>query len=147
MDSSSTLQSHTTAISSIIPGAGSFVGTFTLSSVQVINGVLNAIGSLNGVFTSASGTTQTTGQTVTAALTASGSCQILTLRIKPIYLSLPGLVVTLNQLNLNITAVSGAGNLLGNLLCDVANLLNSGGPISTLLNNLPGLLNQIIAAV
>lgn len=143
----SPVQSLTTAVNSIIPGVGSFVGTFTLTATQVINGVLSAVGTLNGVFTSVSGATQAVNQTVTAALSASGSCQILTLTIGPIYLNLLGLVVTLNQINLNITAVPSAGNLLGNLLCDVANLLNSGGPISTLLNNLSGLLNQIIAAL
>jgi hypothetical protein len=48
---------------------------------------------------------------------------------------------------LNITAVPGAGNLLGNLLCSVANLLNSGGPLSTLLNNVVSLLNQILSGL
>jgi hypothetical protein len=53
----------------------------------------------------------------------------------------------LNQVVLNITAVPGAGNLLGNLLCDVANLLNGGGALSTLLTQLQTLLNQILAAL
>jgi hypothetical protein len=46
---------------------------------------------------------------------------------------------------LNITAIPGVGNLLGNLLCAVANLLNGGGTLSTLLNQLTALLNQILA--
>jgi hypothetical protein len=33
---------------------------------------------------------------------------------------------------LNITAVPGAGNLLGNLLCDLTNTLNQGGTLSAL---------------
>ncbi len=44
---------------------------------------------------------------------------------------------------LDITAIPGPGNLLGNLLCDVANLLNGGGALSqivTALNNLLALL-------
>lgn len=77
----------------------------------------------------------------------SGSCQILTLTLGPLDLNLLGLVVHLNQIVLNITALPGAGNLLGNLLCDVANLLNGGGPLSTLLANLSNLLNQILAAL
>jgi len=48
---------------------------------------------------------------------------------------------------LNITAVPGAGNLLGNLLCAVANLLNGGGGLSTLLTQLTNLLNQILGAL
>jgi hypothetical protein len=43
--------------------------------------------------------------------------------------------------------VPGNGNLLGNLLCAVANLLNAGGPVQTLLNNLVNLLNQIVGAL
>jgi hypothetical protein len=56
-------------------------------------------------------------------------------------------MIHLNQVVLNITAVAGAGNLLGNLLCAVANLLNAGGPIQNLLTQLTGLLNQILAAL
>jgi hypothetical protein len=48
---------------------------------------------------------------------------------------------------LNIAAVPGAGNLPGNLLCAVANLLNAGGPIGTALAQLAALLNQILAAL
>src|SRR5207248_5455480 len=53
----------------------------------------------------------------------------------------------LNEVVLDITAVPGAGNLLGNLLCAVANLLNGGSPLSTLLTQLQTLLNQILAAL
>lgn len=73
------------------------------------------------------------------------SCNILSLSLGAINLNLLGLVVTTNQINLDITAQSGAGNLLGNLLCDVANLLNNGGTLSTLLANLTTTLNQILA--
>jgi len=78
--------------------------------------------------------------TATAAST-SGSCQILSLTLGPLHLNLLGLVIDLNQVNLNITAQSGPGNLLGNLLCAVANLLNGGntGGLATLLNRLLGL--------
>jgi len=78
-------------------------------------------------------------------------CPILHLDLGPLNLNLLGLHVHLNRVVLDITAVSGPGNLLGNLLCSVANLLNGGGlpvqQISGLLNilqqlvNVPGLLN------
>ena len=45
---------------------------------------------------------------------------------------------------LNIVAVSGAGQLLGNLLCAVTNLLNGGGLLSQLLTNLNAILNQLL---
>ena len=69
------------------------------------------------------------------------SCDILNLVLGPLDLNLLGLEVHLNQVVLDIVAVSGAGNLLGNLLCAVAGLLDGGGP----LGQIAGLLNQILA--
>lgn len=76
---------------------------------------------------------------------ATGSCPILALTLGPLHLNLLGLVVDLNQVNLNITAQPGAGNLLGNLLCSVTNLLNANGsaPLGVLANQL----NHILAAL
>jgi hypothetical protein len=59
-------------------------------------------------------------------------------------LNLLGLVVNLNQVHLTINAVQGPGNLLGNLLCAVANLLNGGAPD---LGSLVTLLNRILLAL
>jgi len=84
---------------------------------------------------------------VTLPVSVSGSCPILSLTLGPLDLNLLGLMVHLNQVVLNITAQPGNGNLLGNLLCSVANLLNSGGAIQTTLSQLAGLLNQILAAL
>lgn len=61
----------------------------------------------------------------------------------PLDLDLLGLVVHLNQVHLNITADAGPGNLLGNLLCAIAGLLDP-GPLSNL-QALVNLLNQILA--
>ena len=75
--------------------------------------------------------------------TGPNTCPILHLDIGPISLNLLGLVVTVpNNIVLDITAVSGPGNLLGNLLCAVTNLLNQ--PPSAL-NQIVTLLNQILA--
>jgi hypothetical protein len=74
---------------------------------------------------------------------AEGSCQILDLTLGPLDLNLLGLVVHLDRVHLNITAVSGPGNLLGNLLCAVAHLLDSnasGTALARLLNRIFGLL-------
>lgn len=67
------------------------------------------------------------------------SCQILDLVLGPLDLDLLGLQVALDTVHLNITAVPGAGNLLGNLLCGVAGLLDG-----TNLGGLTDLLNQIL---
>jgi len=67
----------------------------------------------------------------------------LHLELGPLDLDLLGLVVHLDKVVLDITAQPGAGNLLGNLLCAIANLLNSNGGLSTIVN----LLNQILAVL
>jgi hypothetical protein len=137
-----------TALVNIVTDAGAFVGTVSMTGVQLVNGVLTAVGQITGnVLTPSGQVLGPVSQAITAPLQVSGSCQILNLVLGPLDLDLLGLVVHLNQVVLNITAVPGAGNLLGNLLCAVANLLNSGGPLSTLLNNVVSLLNQILAGL
>jgi hypothetical protein len=130
------------------PG-GSFIGTVTLTGFQVINGVLNAVATLTGHLVDTAGNPigSTITQTINLPVAVNGSCPILNLTLGPLDLNLLGLQIHLNQVVLNIVAESGAGNLLGNLLCAVANLLNAGGPLQTLLNNLAILLNQILAAL
>ena len=72
------------------------------------------------------------------------SCPVLHLELGPLDLNLLGLVVHLDKVVLDITAVPGAGNLLGNLLCAVAGLLD-GTPLAGLLGQLSNLLTQIFA--
>ena len=54
----------------------------------------------------------------------------------PLNLNLLGLNIDLSRVVLDITAESGAGSLLGNLLCGVANLLNDPTGLSKLLNSI-----------
>ncbi|MEM4782330.1 MAG: hypothetical protein QXG03_12335 [Halalkalicoccus sp.] len=53
-----------------------------------------------------------------------GECPILELVIEPIFLDLLGLQVETETIELDIRAIAGEGNLLGNLLCAVAGLLD-----------------------
>ena len=76
------------------------------------------------------------------AAKAMATCDILHLVLGPLDLDLLGLQVHLDRVVLNIVAVSGAGNLLGNLLCAVAGLLDGG--LSGQLGQLTNLLNQIL---
>jgi hypothetical protein len=69
------------------------------------------------------------------------TCEILRLSIGAIDLDLLGLTVHLNPVLLIINAVPGPGNLLGNLLCAIVNLLNGGGALAQIVN----LLNQLLA--
>jgi hypothetical protein len=127
---------------------GNFVGSLTVTSFQAVNGVLSAVGTLSGTVTNAAGVvTQTvTNQAVTVPVASiNGSCTILDLTLGAVHLNLLGLVVDLNQVHLTITA-QPAGGLLGQLLCDLANLLN-GGSLSSLLSQIVTQLNQILAAL
>src|SRR5436190_1692707 len=96
-----------------------FVGQFSLQSFNYANGQVSAIGQLTGTLTNTvTGAVQTVDQLVSIPLTAAtGTCQILHLTLGPIDLNLLGLVVHTNQIVIDITAQSGPGNLLGNLLC------------------------------
>jgi hypothetical protein len=73
-------------------------------------------------------------------------CPVLNLVLGPLDLDILGLVVHLDRVVLRIVAQSGAGQLLGNLLCSVAGLLD-GGPLAGLLTQLQGLLNRILGIV
>ena len=122
-------------------GGATFDGTFTLQRFVARNGQLLAIGNLSGTLTNAAGVV--TGVLQNVALPAAvtdATCEILHLDLGPLSLDILGLKVDLSRVVLDITAQSGAGNLLGNLLCGVANLLNNPGGLATLLN-------QILAAL
>ena len=126
-------------------GTGRFVGTFTVQRFAQDNNQIAAVGTLTGTLTDSVGTVlgsivRTVSLILNSAATQA-SCEILHLELGPLDLNLLGLVVHLDRVVLDITAVPGAGNLLGNLLCAVANLLNAGGPLSQIIN----LLNQILA--
>jgi len=146
-----TLAAQTGSITSLVSGllangGGSFTGKLTITGFSVINGVLNATGTLSGTLTDALGNVINTVTNISVSIPlagVSGTCQILSLTLGPLDLNLLGLMVHLNQVVLNITAQSGPGNLLGNLLCAVSHLLDSNGALtalSTLLNHILGAL-------
>ena len=116
-----------------------FTGTISNLTTSVVNGVLTLTGTLTGTGLPAGGVPFS----VPLTALADASCTILTLNIGPIHLDLLGLVVDLAPVNLNITAVPGAGNLLGNLLCSVAHLLDNGGP----LQGIAALLNRLLTGL
>ena len=121
--------------------AGTFAGTFKLTQFAVNQGQAVANGLLSGVLTGTNGTVTSIVQSVSIPLQATGStCQILHLDLGPLNLDLLGLQVTLNEIVLNINAQPGPGNLLGNLLCSVAGLLDNP-------TGLVGTLNRILGAL
>jgi hypothetical protein len=107
----------------------------TISDADGTDEVLPASGPVDLAATRAA-----TAPAVAGNINALATCEILNLVLGPLHLDLLGLVVDLNQVTLNITAEQAPGNLLGNLLCAVANLLNGPSP----LGGLTGLLNNIL---
>jgi hypothetical protein len=136
---------------------GKVTGSFTPTRFVQRDGVLYAKGFLEGKITNPDGSKtrfsgikkmpvkKINGQSATDARTASraAACDILNLVLGPLDLNILGLQVSLNRVVLDIVAVAGAGQLLGNLLCAVAGLLD-GGPLAGLLGQLSTLLNQIL---
>jgi hypothetical protein len=128
-----------------LANGGTFAGTLT--NLRFVNqqGALGLAGNLSGTLTNALGQTIGTVSNVPITLpvggaAASGGCTILDLTLGPLHLNLLGLVVDLNQVHLTITGQTGNGQLLGNLLCGLANALNgNGGGLANILNKLLGI--------
>jgi hypothetical protein len=152
------LLAFTAASATAAPPASTQALTVPISTTQsggVLSGVftitgfaLNEAGQLvaNGTFTgTANGGTLTDALSSVVVTTAAtgATCPILDLTLGPLHLDLLGLVVDLNQVHLTITAQQGPGNLLGNLLCSVAHLLDSGGT-NTAIQNLLNILNGLL---
>jgi hypothetical protein len=133
---------------SIPVAAEGFTGTFRLTRFANTGGTVNAIGLLTGTVTTGEGPVsivRTIALPVqvgggTQAITAQAVCDILHLELGPLDLDLLGVVVHLNRIVLDIDAVSGPGNLLGNLLCAVTGLLDNPSGLAQLLNQILAIL-------
>jgi len=124
------------------------------SVVQLTNFTINGITAQAGqLVASATATLNVLGHTVTESLsnipltltgspaTSSTTCDVLNLTLGPVNLNLLGLDVNLDNcaggpINVSITGTEAPGNLLGNLVCDVAGLLNGGSSLGGVLNGL-----------
>jgi hypothetical protein len=145
--------SATSALSTSVTGTaadpttgvvGTLTGTLTITGFTVQNGVLAAVGTLTATVKNAAGDIiATINQVVTIPLQNAGTCPVLHLELGPVDLNLLGLMVHLDRVVLDITAQSGPGNLLGNLLCAVTHLLDSNGPLSAIQH----LLDQLAVAI
>jgi hypothetical protein len=130
---------------------GTFNGTLRINHFATKNRQLFASGIVTGTLVDENGAVSSimrtvsfpvnTGATATStAAAAAVSCDVLNLDLGPLDLDLLGLVVHLDRVVLDITAVPGAGNLLGNLLCAITNLLNGPGALT----QVAALLNQLL---
>jgi len=114
--------------------------TATLTGFQAVGNQLFA-----KVTVTATSATQTASQTLLLPVpSVTATCRILHLELGPIDLDLLGLVVHVDKIVVDITAHSGPGNLLGNLLCGLVNALNNGGASA---NTIANILNHILAVL
>jgi hypothetical protein len=142
-------QTFTSTGSATVPAGTQFIVTGArITHFAYENGQLF----VDGILQSAAGDIAGSAFThIPATLTSQGgptqpNCQILDLAIGRITLNLLGLVVDLAPVHLNITAVSGPGNLLGNLLCAVAHLLDQ-NPLAAAITNLLNQINALLAGL
>jgi hypothetical protein len=127
---------------------GTFEGLLSITGFAFQDGQLLVSGVLEGTATQDGIVTEITQTFTDIAVSLFGGgqrgrCDILFLDLGPLFLDLLGLEVDLSQIILDIDAVRGPGNLLGNLLCALVGLLDAGGPlagITNLLNNINRLL-------
>jgi hypothetical protein len=158
--------SYTAPIAGTVVDGRQVTGTFRPTLSRVADGALEVRGRVRAVIHNANGSvtkvtkyrvwmpvktingssaTSATAKRGLSAAAVAGACPVLNLVLGPLDLDLLGLQVHLDRVVLNIIAQSGAGNLLGNLLCAVAGLLDNAGPLSGLLTQVSALLNSILA--
>jgi len=114
------------------------LGDLTTGLTGLLNGALGAIGSPTNAATGAT------------SVSTSGSTRILHLELGPVDLNLLGLLIHLDNCNngpvtVDITAQSGPGHLLGNLLGGLSHLLDSSANSHALLNKLNKIVGEITA--
>lgn len=132
-------------VTGTLADGGTFEGTVSNLDASVNDaGDLVISGVLEGAATEADGTVSEVSQsfTTTATLQQGGSCDILFLDLGPIFLDLLGLQVDLSEITLDVDAVPGAGNLLGNLLCAITGLLDNPGGAT---NGVANLLDRVFS--
>jgi hypothetical protein len=136
-----------------------FTGTMNITGFELggrNDRRINAVGTLTGEIRNAAGAVvgTLTNFPVTSQVQdilqqpQPGTCPILHLVLGPINLNLLGLVLTTNQIVIDLSAVPGPGNLLGNLLCAIVGLLDrQGNPLRRFAPELVDLLNGVLAAL
>jgi hypothetical protein len=130
----------------ITNAAGTVVGTaagqYEITRFVARDGGIVALGTFTGTRTVGGVVTPMTSAVELAVTPLVATCDILHLELGPLDLDVLGLVIHLDRVVLDIDAEQGPGNLLGNLLCAIAGLLDPGpGPLAGIV----ALLNQILS--
>lgn len=138
----------TVAVSGTGPASKRFVGHFAVQQFVTRAGKTYAVGTLTGKLGNRH--VSRSNVAIPASVQRSGlagaavACPVLHLVLGPLNLNLLGLHVHLNQVVLDITAQSGPGNLLGNLVCSLTGLLNGQSLVSSELSGLLNILQQLL---
>jgi len=124
-----------TSLTDVLNGLGSDLGTLTSGLTGLLNG---ALGQLTSPANAASG----------ASVASVGNTSILHLEVGPLNLNLLGLQVDLDDCDggpvvVDISAQSGPGKLLGNLLGGLSHLLDSNANLTAILNKLDKIAHEI----
>jgi len=114
------------------------LGTLNTGLTGLLNGALGAVGSTTNAATGG------------ASVTSTGATNVLHLALGPVDLNLLGLQVHLDNCNngpvtVDITAQTGPGNLLGNLIGGLSHLLDSNANTQALLNKLGNIAGELAA--
>ena len=158
----------TMPVDGALSDGGSFKGLATISSFEYDDATktLYAVGTLDGVakpagdhayhikdqaFRTAAGLGRVNESTAAADATSmyrtvQASCDVLFLDLGPLALDLLGLTVDLARVILDVNAVTGAGNLLGNLLCALLGLLDGIAILAQILALLDSI-NDILSGI
>lgn len=138
-------------------GTGNLLGNLLFSLANALNGA--SLATVLSGLTSAQLANLTSGLTnllnaalgpiTSSAAFAGASCPVLHLALGPVNLNLLGLVVHLDNcangpVTVDITAVPGAGNLLGNLICNLAHLLDTQASLNAIATRLTQIADTIL---
>ncbi len=135
------------------PGSGLLLGNLLTTAANLVNlqgvntaldNVLNnVISLLNESGLSVSGVNSKSGPLSSTA--AAATTPVLDLNVAPVHLSLLGVDVDTSPIHLTITAQSGKGLVLGNVLTDLANLFNPPLPQKLDINTINSKLQQLLS--
>ena len=136
----SATNTKTVLVTGTTSSGGTFTGTFTITKFAVQNGQVVAIGTLTGTLTDEFGNISTVTQQVAFPVSfGQHSCTILELTLGPVTVG----QVQLDAVGLTITTQPGSGNVLGNLLCQIAGLLDRGASLSAVVDKLNQVLKRL----
>ncbi len=136
-------------------GNGQLLGNLLTTAANLLN-LQQASNALNQVLSSTVGLLNSSSLALALGKTSFATApvattQVLQLHVAPVQLDLLGTVVLTSPIDVNITAHSGPGLVLGNIVSDLANLFNNlpGQPldIATLNQDLTNLLGEVNTAL